>query len=67
MRAALVLLLCAVTAAPSVAEESRKDTRPPIAPDIRDDETRLKIQHAGWKGGPWLGDRAYPGIQPDAR
>lgn len=44
MRAALVLLLCAVTAAPSVAEESRKDTRPPIAPDIRDDETRLKIQ-----------------------
>lgn len=37
-----LLLLCASTA---FAQEAATDTRPGIAPDIREDETRLKLQH----------------------
>ena len=42
------LLLAFVTA---VADESATDTRPGLAPDIRDDETALKTQRGNLTNG----------------
>ena len=40
----LVLLVSLAAITPLAAQENEVDTRPAIAPDIRDDETRLKLQ-----------------------
>jgi hypothetical protein len=48
MRTALTLVVLLVVSmilsAAAQADEDKTDTRPPIAPDIREDESRLKIQ-----------------------
>lgn len=52
---ALVLAVSPVAAEepePVTADESKKDTRPPVAPDIRDDETKLKVQRGNFVAVP---------------
>ena len=56
----LALLVFAVAMSPAFADESqpiaeevsKKDTRPPVAPDIRDDETKLKVQRGNFVAVP---------------
>ena len=43
-RLVILVSLAAIASAPAVAQNVEADTRPGIAPDIRDDETRLKLQ-----------------------
>ena len=46
MRQPFFLILLALLAPPALAQQIdvERDTRPPIAPDIREDESRLKVQ-----------------------
>ena len=63
----LLLALLPFVAAVAYAQEDTTDTRPGIAPDIRDDDTRLKVQRGNFVvvpipiSDPTLGDGLIAG------
>ena len=54
MRHPLLLISLAFLTAPALAQQVQveRDTRPPIAPDIREDESRLKVQRGDFVAVP---------------
>lgn len=50
--APLLVTLVVLFGSPAIADETKTDTRPGIAPDIREDETRLKMQRGNFVAVP---------------
>jgi hypothetical protein len=48
IRPFLIIVLLTCLASSAIAEDDRTDTRPGIAPDIREDETKLKVQRGNF-------------------